>query len=56
MDWTAWRAAGEPNGKRFERRGCAIAEVQEGKIVRCRDYFDRANVYAPLGLMHLVTA
>jgi hypothetical protein len=48
-------AAGEPNGKRFERRGCAIAEVQAGKIVRCRVHFDRANMYAPLGLMHLVT-
>src|SRR3954466_11960429 len=23
-------AAGEPNGKRFERRGCAIAKVQAG--------------------------
>jgi steroid delta-isomerase-like uncharacterized protein len=48
-------AAGEPNGKRFRRRGCAVAEVQAGQIVRCRDYFDRANMYEPLGLMHLVT-
>jgi steroid delta-isomerase-like uncharacterized protein len=42
-------AAGEPNRKRFSRRGCAVSEVSAGKIVRCRDYFDRANMYAPLG-------
>jgi hypothetical protein len=44
-----------PSGRRFERRGCAVAEVEEGKIVRYRDYFDRAQVYEPLGLMHLLT-
>ena len=49
-------SAGEPNGKRFTRRGCAVTEVSDGEIVRCRDYFDRANMYAPLGLLHLVTA
>jgi steroid delta-isomerase-like uncharacterized protein len=47
--------AGDPNGVRFERRGCAVAEVEDGKIVRCRDYFDRANMYEPLGLMHLLS-
>jgi steroid delta-isomerase-like uncharacterized protein len=47
-------AAGEPNGKRFRRRGCAVAQVESGKIVRCTDYFDRANMYAPLGVMHLI--
>jgi steroid delta-isomerase-like uncharacterized protein len=47
--------AGEPNGRRFQRRGCAVAEVAGGKIVRCRDYFDRANMYAPLGLMRLMS-
>jgi hypothetical protein len=31
------------------------AEVEEGKIVRYRDYFDRAQMYEPLGLMHLLT-
>jgi steroid delta-isomerase-like uncharacterized protein len=46
--------AGEPNGRRFHRRGCAVAELAAGKIVRCRDYFDRANMYAPLGLTHLL--
>ena len=49
-------AAGEPNGQAFHRRGCAVTEVQADKIVRCRDYFDRANMYGPLGLMHLITA
>ena len=54
--WTGslGEAAGEPNGKRFTRRGCAVAQVSAGKIVRCRDYFDRANMYQPLGLMHLM--
>jgi steroid delta-isomerase-like uncharacterized protein len=46
--------AGEPNGKRFRRRGCAVMQLEAGKIIRCRDYFDRANMYAPLGLMHLI--
>lgn len=41
----------QPNGRRFERRGCAVAKVEQGKIVRCRDYFDRANMWQPLGLM-----
>jgi steroid delta-isomerase-like uncharacterized protein len=45
-----------PTGRTFERRGCAIAEVEGGKIVRYRDYFDRAQMYEPLGLMHLLTA
>jgi ketosteroid isomerase-like protein len=44
-----------PSGRRFERRGCAVAEVAEEKIVRYRDYFDRAQMYEPLGLMHLLT-
>jgi steroid delta-isomerase-like uncharacterized protein len=44
-----------PSGRRFERRGCAVAEVEEEKIVRYRDYFDRAQMYEPLGLMHLLT-
>jgi steroid delta-isomerase-like uncharacterized protein len=44
-----------PTGRRFERRGCAVAEVEDGKIVRYRDYFDRAQMYEPLGLMHLLT-
>ena len=51
--WTGAPIRGkQPNGRRFERRGCAVAEVENGKIVRCRDYFDRANMWQPLGLMH----
>lgn len=50
--WTGAAIRGhEPNGRRFERRGCAVAELENGKIVRCRDYFDRANMWQPLGLM-----
>jgi steroid delta-isomerase-like uncharacterized protein len=47
--------AAEPNGNSFRRRGCAVTEVRDGKIVHCRDYFDRANVYGPLGMFHLLT-
>ena len=51
--WTGAAIRGmQPNGRRFERRGCAVAEVEDGKIVHCRDYFDRANMWEPLGLMH----
>jgi steroid delta-isomerase-like uncharacterized protein len=45
----------EPNGKRFRRRGCAVHEVEAGSIIVCRDYFDRANMYGPLGLLHRIT-
>jgi steroid delta-isomerase-like uncharacterized protein len=48
--------AGEPpNGRRYERRGCAVAEVEDGKIIRYRDYSDRTQMYEPLALLHLVT-
>jgi steroid delta-isomerase-like uncharacterized protein len=53
--WTGPLGGEAPNGRRFQRRGCAVTEVKDGKIVRCRDYFDRANMYAPLGLMHVLT-
>lgn len=43
-----------PTGNAFERRGCSVAEVQNGKIVCYRDYFDRASQLRQLGLMHLV--
>jgi hypothetical protein len=62
VEWDSrgtWKGAptrGEqPNGRRFERRGYAVAEVESGKIVRCRDYFDRANMCEPLRLMHFFT-
>ena len=38
------------NGKRFRRRGCSVAEVEGGKIVRYRDYFDRLTMTEQLGL------
>jgi ketosteroid isomerase-like protein len=41
----------KPNARGFRRRGCAVTEVRGGQIVRCRDYFDRANMYGPLGLL-----
>ena len=43
-----------PNGKRFERRGCAVAEVHEGRIARYRDYYDRAIMLQQLDLMELL--
>lgn len=46
----------EPNGRKFSRRGCAVAEVESGRIVRYRDYYDRASLYAQLGLMAGFTA
>ena len=39
-----------PNGKRFERRGCAVAEVVGGRIVRYRDYYDRLTLLEQLEL------
>jgi hypothetical protein len=45
--------SGPPDALRG-RGGYAVTEVKEGKIVRCRDYFDRANMYEPLGLIHLL--
>ena len=43
-----------PTGKVFERRGCSVAEIEGGRIVRYRDYFDRATQLRQLGLLHLV--
>jgi predicted ester cyclase len=39
-----------PTGRRFERRGCSVAEVRDGKIVGYRDYFDRLTLTEQLGL------
>lgn len=44
----------QPNGRRFRRRGCAVAEVRGGKIVRYRDYYDRATLLRQLELLHLL--
>ena len=46
----------EPNGRRFQRRGCAVAEIDRGMIVRYRDYYDRAHLLEQLGLMHLLVS
>ncbi len=46
----------EPNGQRFQRRGCSVAEVQGAKIVRYRDYYDRAVLLEQLGLLDLLRA
>ena len=43
-----------PNGKRFRRRGCAIADLDRGLIVRYRDYYDRAYLLQQLDLMDLL--
>jgi steroid delta-isomerase-like uncharacterized protein len=44
----------QANGKRFRRRGCSVAEVEGGKIVRYRDYYDRATLLQQLDLMDLL--
>jgi steroid delta-isomerase-like uncharacterized protein len=43
-----------PNGKRFRRRGCSVAQVEGGKIVRYRDYYDRLTLLQQLDLLDLV--
>jgi steroid delta-isomerase-like uncharacterized protein len=48
---------GKPaNGKRFRRRGCSVAEIEGGKIVRYRDYYDRVTLLQQLDLMDLLEA
>ena len=44
----------QPNGKAFRRRGCSVAEVEGGKIVRYRDYYDRATLLQQLDLIDLL--
>lgn len=43
-----------PTGIRFERRGCAVAEVRDGRIVRYRDYYDRATLLEQLGVIDVL--
>ena len=43
-----------PTGIRFERRGCAVAEVVDGRIARYRDYYDRATLLEQLGLIDVL--
>ena len=40
----------EPTGKKFKRRGCAVAEVAGGQIVKYSDYYDRLTLLQQLGL------
>jgi predicted ester cyclase len=56
---TEWKTTGthegmfrgeSPTGIRFRREGCSVAEVEGGKIVRYRDYYDRATLPEQLGL------
>ena len=60
VEWTATgtfrhRFRGhEPNGKRFERSGCSVAEIDRGLIVRYRDYFDRLEFLQQLELTGLL--
>lgn len=60
VEWTAtgtFRNAfrgREPNGRRFERSGCSVAEVDRGVIARYRDYFDRAAFLQQLDLIDLL--
>jgi steroid delta-isomerase-like uncharacterized protein len=44
----------KPNGKRFARRGCSVAEVRTAKIVHYRDYYDRASLLLQLDLRDLL--
>jgi steroid delta-isomerase-like uncharacterized protein len=44
-----------PTGQSFRRRGCSVAEVEGGKIVRYRDYYDRATLLGQLGMLDLLT-
>lgn len=46
---------GKPaNGRSFRRRGCAVADVKGGKIVRYRDYYDRVTLLQQLDLLDLL--
>ena len=56
---TEWKTTGtqegmfrgeSPTGIRFRRDGCSVAEVEDGRIVRYRDYYDRSTLLEQLGL------
>ena len=56
---TEWKTTGtqqgmfrgeSPTGIRFRRDGCSVAEVEDGRIVRYRDYYDRVTLFEQLGL------
>jgi steroid delta-isomerase-like uncharacterized protein len=43
-----------PTGRRFTRRGAAVAEVENGRIVRYRDYYDRARMFSQIDRMDML--
>lgn len=43
-----------PNGRGFRRRGCAVAQIEGGKIARYRDYYDRLTLLEQLDLLDLL--
>jgi steroid delta-isomerase-like uncharacterized protein len=54
-----WRTVGTHLGefrghaatrRRLDRRGCTLAEVKDGKLVRVRDYYDRQTLAEQLRL------
>src|SRR6188474_1296555 len=56
---TEWKTTGtqrgvfrgeSPTGIRFRRDGCSVAEVENERIVRYRDYYDRSTLLEQLGL------
>ena len=56
---TEWKTTGtqqgmfrgeSPTGIRFRRDGCSVAEVEDSRIVRYRDYYDRSTLLEQLGL------
>ena len=56
---TEWKTTGthegmfrgeSPTGIRVRRNGCSVAEVEDGRIVRYRDYYDRSTLLEQLGL------
>jgi steroid delta-isomerase-like uncharacterized protein len=50
-----WDENTPATGRSFDRLGCSVAELDgNGKIIRYRDYFDRAQMLRPLGLLDLI--
>ena len=56
---TEWKTTGthegmfrgeSPTGIRVRRYGCSVAEIEDGRIVRYRDYYDRSTLLEQLGL------
>ena len=41
----------QPTGKAFMVRGCSIAQLKDGKLLRTEDYWDRADFLRQLGVI-----